>query len=332
MHMAHHLVKLIHASELQILESFPVYEANSGKTLALLQAEVKAGNEANRPVLFISHRWESDGHPDPTGRQLKKLKALKDCYIIYDYSSFPQDQTTEESRKALQQVLNSMNDFIDNVMILSDATYMTRGWCLYEYISASLRYRIICDEINDPALVRLRNVVATRPNPPGIGSTHREAVNAKNQFVLEAVNAVLPVFVGSGFTKPKDKPVVQRLLMELLRNNLPLKQEYMEYVGEWKAREWTTEELAAAFESELKWEPLQYDHTIPIFKPAVPDTIVKAVVAGYEIKKQPEDFGQERYELDMSSARWIVPVIKVVGVIILLFLLWGLYRFVRWIF
>src|SRR5262245_33232196 len=43
------------------------------------------------PVLLISHRWESTTHPDPDGRQIEKLKQLKDCYIIYDYASFPQD-------------------------------------------------------------------------------------------------------------------------------------------------------------------------------------------------------------------------------------------------
>jgi hypothetical protein len=60
------------------------------------------------PVLFVSHRWESSTHPDPEGRQLEKLKALKDCYLIYDYTSFPQDTATPEAQRALRQVLDAI--------------------------------------------------------------------------------------------------------------------------------------------------------------------------------------------------------------------------------
>lgn len=40
------------------------------------------------PVLFISHRWESVERPDPHAAQLARLRELKKCFIIYDYSSF----------------------------------------------------------------------------------------------------------------------------------------------------------------------------------------------------------------------------------------------------
>ncbi|MFZ2407035.1 MAG: hypothetical protein WAW41_18015 [Methylobacter sp.] len=43
------------------------------------------------PVLFISHRWEGAKHPDPDGHQLAKLQTLEDCFLIYDYASFPQN-------------------------------------------------------------------------------------------------------------------------------------------------------------------------------------------------------------------------------------------------
>ena len=300
--------------------------------MAQYRAGFKAGTEKELPVLFISHRWQSTSHPDPAGQQLKKLQQLTDCYIIYDYVSFPQDTSTAEAKEALRQVLAQMNSLIDHVMVLSDPDFMNRGWCLYEYISASLKYRIVCDEINDPAMVRLRNVVATHPNPPGIGSTYREAVNAKNQFVLEAVNKVLPVFGRSGFTKPEDKAIVQRLLIEFLRQSLPKKQEYTQYVAEWKATEWTEEELSAAFESQLNWEPLQYDATTPVFEPAVPHSIAKAIEAGYQIEAQPADFGNERYEMDFSGTRRTVVFIKVIVGIVALLLLWGIYHLVRWIF
>lgn len=285
------------------------------------------------PVVFVSHRWLSRTHPDPDGRQFEKLKALKECYLIYDYASFPQETATPEAQRALRQVLDAMNDFIDNVLVLSEPDYMNRGWCLYEYIVGSLTHRLVCDEINDPALVRLRNLVASDPSPPGLGSTFREARNAKSQLVLEAVNAVLPVFGNGEFTVPADRAIVQNLLIQRLRRTLPRKQEYMPYVGEWKTLEWTEQELAAAFKSELKWEALQYDPAIPIFEPTVPNTAAGASAAGFSVQQQPKDFGRYGLDsLDLSGLSRLVLIIRVgAGALTLLFL-WTLYRVLRWAF
>lgn len=282
------------------------------------------------PVLFVSHRWEHPTHPDPDGRQLDRLKALKDCYVIYDYTSFPQDKTTAEAKDALSHVLDAMDDFIDNLLVLSASDYMSRGWCLYEYIAGSLMHQIVCDEINDPALVRLRNLIATDPHPPGIGSTYREAVNAKETLVLESINAILPLFEQSGFTVPGDRTIVQKLLIRRLRRTLPRKHEYMQYVGEWKTTAWAEEELTAAFKGELKWEGLQYDLTIPIFTPTVPNTLAGALSAGFRIEKQPDDFGRERYELDLSALRWVGPIAKAAGTAAIILLLWAVYLLVRY--
>lgn len=285
------------------------------------------------PVLFVSHRWMSATHPDPDGRQLEKLKALKNCYVIYDYASFPQDTSTPERQKALNQVLNAMNSFIDNVLVLCDPDYTNRGWCLYEYIVGSLTHRIVCDEIKDPALVRLRNLVATDPQPPGMDSTYREARNAKSQLVLEAVNAILPVFGKGRFTVPTDKAIVQDLLIQRLRDILPRKQEYLQYVGEWKTIEWTKEELREAFVGELKWEALQHNPTVPIFEPMVPDTVAGAVAAGFSIQQQPKNFGRYGLDrLDLSGVDRLVLMIRVGAGALILLLLWALYRFIRWAF
>lgn len=285
------------------------------------------------PLLFVSHRWTSLRHPDPDGRQLEKLKVVKGCYLIYDYSSFPQDTSRPGAQTALSQVLDAMNSFIDNVLVLSDPDYMSRGWCVYEYIVASLMHRTVCDEINNPAFVRLRNLVASDPSPPGLGSTYREARNAKSQLILEAVNAVLPVFSNGRFTVPADRTIVKNLLIERLQDILPPKQEYIPYVGEWKTIKWTKEELAAAFESELKWESLQYDPTIPIFEPAVPDTVAGANAVGFSIQQQPKDFGRYGLDsLDLSGLGRLVLMIKLGAGAVILLLLWALYRVLRWVF
>ncbi|HEX7334299.1 MAG TPA: hypothetical protein VF290_22560 [Pyrinomonadaceae bacterium] len=297
----------------------------------LERLRIYLGTPKPEPVLFISHRWLSKTHPDPDGQQLRNLKALKDCYLIYDYSSFPQDTSIPAAQLALNQVLDAMNSFIDKVLVLSDPDYMNRGWCLYEYLAGALTNRIICDEVKDPALVRLRNLVATNPNPPGIDSTYREAQNAKSHLILEAVNAVLPVFNNGQFTKPEDRAIVRNLLIRQLLSTLPRKHEYMQYVGEWKTIAWTEEELAMAFAGNLKWEALQYNWTIPIFEPAVPDTVAGTVAAGFAIPEQPERFFRSGLDLlDLSGIDRIVLLIKAGLVAFILLLLGVVYFVVRW--
>jgi hypothetical protein len=284
------------------------------------------------PVLFISHRWTSSSHPDPDGKQLDKLKALESCYIIYDYSSFPQDMSRRGAERNLRQVLEAMNTFVDNVVVLADPEYLTRGWCLYEYISASLTHRSVCDEINAPPLVRLRNLVASDPNPPGLGSTYREARNAKSQLLLEAVNTVLPVFGKGAFSVAADREIVQGLLIQRLQRSLPPKQEYMPYVGEWKTIQWTTNELAAAFVNDLQWEALQHDPTFPIFEPVVPNTLSDAVSAKFAIQQQPKSYGKYGLDrLDLSGLGRVVLLVRVGAVAVILLFLWAIYRALVWV-
>jgi hypothetical protein len=50
-------------------------------------------------LLFISHRWETPGHPDPTGRQLGALKAL--IHLVCDACDALSAQTDEERARFL---------------------------------------------------------------------------------------------------------------------------------------------------------------------------------------------------------------------------------------
>jgi hypothetical protein len=236
-----------------------------GETCARL-AEAQT-SRYQRPVLFISHRWDGLHHPDPEGRQLTKLQTLKDCFLIYDYVSFPQDTTAPEDEAALLEILSSMNALISNVLVLTAPDFLERGWCIYEYIVSSMRASIVCDELNDPNFVMLRNLAATRPpvSPRILGhSIESGTQNAKNQRTLETVNAILPLFNRSKFTVERDREIVRDLLVSELMRMLPGKMEYLQYLGEWKTIPWTEEELRAAFTSELKWERMQSNE---FFKP-----------------------------------------------------------------
>lgn len=243
-----------------------------------------------QPVLFISHRWERTDHPDPEGRQLAKLQSLEDCFLIYDYASFPQDTAAPEDEAALLEILSGMNSLISNVLVLEAQDFLERGWCIYEYIVASMRASIVCDELNDPNFVLLRNLAATRPPvSPRItgGGVESEIQNAKNQRTLETVNTILPRFNESKFTVERDRQIVRDLLVSELVRILPSRKEYVQYVGEWKTIPWTEEELREAFTSELKWKELQHSPLFKPFTPKVPSTVAEAVRNGYRLDEMP---------------------------------------------
>jgi hypothetical protein len=243
-----------------------------------------------QPVLFISHRWDGTDHPDPEGQQLAKLQALKDCFLIYDYASFPQDTAAPEDEAALREILSGMNALISNVLVLAAPDFLERGWCIYEYTVASMRASIVCDELNDPNFVMLRNLAATQPpvSPQMLGHSIESGIqNAKNQRTLETVNTILPLFNRSKFTVERDREIVRDLLVSELARALPGKMEYIQYVGEWKTISWTEEELRDAFTSELKWESLQYTDSFRPFEPKVPSTVAEAVINGYRLDRMP---------------------------------------------
>ena len=250
-------------------------------------AEARASRYLH-PILFISHRWEAKDHPDPEGRQLTKLQTLEDCFVIYDYASFPQDTAAPEDEAALREILLGMNGLIRKVLVLTAPDFLERGWCIYEYIVASMRASLVCDELNDPNFVMLRNLAAT--NPPVsmrlLGhSVESEIQNAKNQKTLEMVNSILPLFNRSRFTVERDRHIVRDLLVSELERALPAKMEYVQYVGEWKTIRWTKKELQNAFQKELTWESLQYNPIFKPFKPKVPSSIAAAVKNGYRLDR-----------------------------------------------
>lgn len=277
---------VLNAEEIATLED-TVSEAGDVARARLAAAQ---SSRYLQPVLFISHRWEGTDHPDPEGRQLAKLRSLEDCFLIYDYASFPQDTAAPEDEAALLAILSDMNALITNVLVLAARDFLERGWCIYEYTVASMRASIVCDELNDPNFVLLRNLAATRP-PVSLritgGGVESEIQNAKNQRTLETVNTILPLFDRSRFTVERDRQIVRDLLVSELVRALPGKMEYVQYVGEWKTIPWTEEELREAFTSELRWERLQ--HT-PLFKPyaqKVPSTVAEAAANGYRLDRMP---------------------------------------------
>jgi hypothetical protein len=249
-------------------------------------AEVET-SRFGHPVLFVSHRWESQEHPDPTGHQLERLRALKDCWIIYDYTSFPQLPRTEAEEAQFRQILDSMTELIKKVVILASPDHLTRGWLVFEYLVASLGADIVCDEVNAPNFIDLRNWTATEaplPTNPWRDSWESPQSNYINQMVLSAVNRVLPIYSNARFRTEHDSTKVTELLAERLKAQLPARKEHQMYLGEWKYIQWTQEDLAEAFRGEID---IPSDQTMKVkpFQTQVPTTLEEAVARRYKLKK-----------------------------------------------
>jgi hypothetical protein len=244
----------------------------------------------SQPVLFISHRWESVDCPDPEGEQLKRLRSLRDCFVVYDYSSFPQKPTADEDKAALQLILQHMGLLLENVIVLASPDYADRGWCLYEYMISTLKHTLLCDEVGDPNLIALRNWSSMRAPPPPAESYIRghsiesSVQNGINQAILDTVNKVLPLYRNSRFTVSTDRELVTDLLTSQLAAMLPPKKEYLEYVGEWKDIPWTPDDLSKAFLDEPGWERLHTAKFDP-YQLDLPKTLEEAVERRYEIPK-----------------------------------------------
>ena len=239
-----------------------------------------------QPVLFISHRWADEAHPDPSGEQLRRLRTLEDCFVVYDYTSFPQLPRSQREEVEFRRILGAMDELIANVVVLEADDYLTRGWCLYEYVVSSLRGTTVCDELHDARFETLRDWAAT---PAPVSLSFRDSFESRQQNfiderILASVNEVLPLYRDAAFQYEDDREIVTRLLVEHLERTLPPMKEHQEYLGEWKTVAWTDEALEPFFRGEAEPPGLQ---TLGLdrFRTAVPSQLRDAVDGGYAINR-----------------------------------------------
>ncbi len=247
-------------------------------------AEVRTSRFAH-PVLFVSHRWESEDHPDPAGAQLERLRTLTNCWLIYDYSSFPQLPRTAAEQAQFDQILDSMQMVIRNVVVLGAPDYLSRGWLVFEYLVASLAHTVVCDEVDDPRFAELRDWVATEaplPVDSWRDSWESQLSNHRNQMLLRVVNQLLPVYAQAQFRTEHDASKVTELLVERLKAILPPRKEHQPYQGEWRGVPWTDDDLAKAFRGEIDI-PRDIALAVQPFATRVPTRLPDAVAAHYRV-------------------------------------------------
>jgi hypothetical protein len=265
------------------------------RTLAAMSAEQRAAidevatSRYRQPVLFISHRWENEDNPDRDGSQLRQLQALEDCFIVYDYTSFPQAPRTESEQADFEEILGAMDELVNNVVILDAPDYLTRGWCVYEYVVASLRGATVCDEVGDERFVALRDWAGT---PPPVTLAFRDSNESQQQNyiseqLLHALNEVLPLYRAAEFQTQRDQDIVSRLLLDHLKSRLAPIKESQEHFGEWKTTHWTDEMLEPFFAGRGEVPSLESAIAIRRFRSSVPSTIEDAVQRRYKIERFP---------------------------------------------
>lgn len=241
------------------------------------------------PVLFISHRWRSITHPDPKGETLKRLLQLGDAYLILDYCSFPQAPFDEAHAGHLEFILSKMSSLMENVVVLSSADYLSRGWCVYEYLLASLEGTLVCDEIQDERFMDLLRW--SRTPAPAPASLFRDGIagpyaNFIQESILHSINRLLPQFKTSSYTLDSDKIRVQKMLRDQLLKSLPTRRLHDPYLGETLSKPWTEKELESAFDTELSWDSMV---TIPTqaFDVSLASSIEEGVKRGFQLTTMP---------------------------------------------
>ena len=283
--LAHYDVpkRTLHSDEISRLAA----ELATADSVESADIEAVRTSRFQHPVLFISHRWATAEHPDPTGAQLERLRLLKNCFIIYDYTSFPQVPSGVVESDGLRAILDNMQHLLKNVVVLGAPDYTDRGWCAYEYLGACLNHSIVCDEIQDERFVRLRDWAATQA--PMATNTYHDGWesmmdNRISLSTLAAMNALGGTLSEARFSLDQDRATVRRLLVALLKDRLPSKKTLGPHGGETSKARWTPADLEYALDAGFSLPEMSAAVQMRPSKVAVPTSLEEAVDSGYAIR------------------------------------------------
>jgi hypothetical protein len=115
-----------------------------------------------RRRLFITHRWDSREHPDPTGWQLRAIREMGRHYSFrdrrpcfwFDYMSLPQKPRLGEERRIFAQGLKKIRRTVgdcENITLISRtgnsndedlSAILKRGWIVFELLIARSNMKI----------------------------------------------------------------------------------------------------------------------------------------------------------------------------------------------
>ena len=101
------------------------------------------------PCVFVSHRWQSVEHPDPTGTRLGQILqrfdaisrasdgALAEVYLWIDFCCLPQRVSRQLSAADLERLRGGLGRLAEvvkscDLLVLDSPDYIGRAWCYAE--------------------------------------------------------------------------------------------------------------------------------------------------------------------------------------------------------
>ncbi len=271
---------ILHAAAIQRLQQ------ELAQTPEPVREEAERLRAAFAPVLFISHRWQTVHDPDPHGHQLQRLRALHGCYLIYDYTSFPQTPYAPGELETLTAILERLPLLMKKVITLKSDDHLTRGWLNFEYLVAAMQRSIVCDEVSDPAFQQLHGWFHTKaPIPLNLfhDSIESMQLNSINEQRLHFIRQIAPKFAKAIFSLDIDRKNVTERLITYLLGALPSRKLHQPHMGEWRTVRWQRHEIEALFTGYPAEERQDQTLTISMHDPAVPTTLAEASRRGFEI-------------------------------------------------
>ena len=98
----------------------------------------RLSKDPDGPKFFVSHRWRSPQHPDPTGEHLALLKqharANNGSHYWIDYCCLPQPRLASDQKhfeKALPKLVSIQSNA--STIIIMDEAFSERLWCYVEH-------------------------------------------------------------------------------------------------------------------------------------------------------------------------------------------------------
>lgn len=170
-----------------------------------------------RATWFVSHRWMSLDHPDPSGQSFSLIREFTRRHqvegIWYDYACMPQEPLSNSELVLFRESLRDLNALITSVNFLAITTddYESRAWCYYEMMIAELlcgsKKATIAPKDYKSSLDELLPMLAVKGKIPRLSITKEEdrehvqelLITGVKLFRSASVAVTLDILNGFGF-------------------------------------------------------------------------------------------------------------------------------------
>jgi hypothetical protein len=191
------------------------------------------------PIVYVSHRWIAQDHPDPDGGQLRELQsrlgellrqepALGDWLVFLDYASLPQKPRSADDDAVFRRGLGILGTLLvcaGRVVVLSDgyADYLNRSWCFFEAVVGQRKLRFFPDQGTIREELQ-RHLAFLHQIPVHVYSGERRVLQTYTQDFsyepnlreVEAIVAVFQHLAACRLTEEEDRAAIKQEMVTFL--------------------------------------------------------------------------------------------------------------------